>query len=155
MKNEKIESTKKILKEGHTHIGDGDVKNPDYDPIFCRDCGDRLGWIDTAEGGEGVANFVCDECAKAYRDQSTGEYGVFVYTENDEATSQEYFDNEEDAVDFAKSLELDTGDYVEVWEKDEDGLWGNSGSPIYKSDAIQESLKENFSADEFYSNMLK
>lgn len=64
------------------------------------------------------------------------EFGVFTYNKNnDECTWQEYFDNETDALKNAEDslLSLDDDSYIEVWEK-ENGFWGASGEPIFKSD---------------------
>ena len=46
-----------------------------------------------------------------------------------------YFSDKIEAVEYAKFTASTLHCYyVEVWEKDEDGLWGNTGEPIWKSD---------------------
>ena len=69
--------------------------------------------------------------------QTSDKFGVFVYDkENDgEEPTMNYFATQVEAVNFAKKLKLEKNEYVEVWQKDNKGLFGNSGSPIYKSDS--------------------
>jgi hypothetical protein len=72
-------------------------------------------------------------------------YGVFAYTVNDgESPECLYFDTEKEAI--AKAwlwgrvlTDKNTEDcmlyeYIEVWKKDENGLYGNSGKPILHID---------------------
>ena len=33
---------------------------PDYIPIFCSKCGERIGWMDSSYGDEGI--YRCDDC---------------------------------------------------------------------------------------------
>ncbi len=66
-------------------------------------------------------------------------YGVFVYeVDNDENGPEkaEYFHQKEAAIAQGKCEALSYGKnyYVEAWERGEDGLWGNCGEPLYKSD---------------------
>ena len=65
------------------------------------------------------------------------EFGVFTYdNETDECLYQSYFDSKIRAVEFAKQHKGDAETencYIEVWRK-ENGLWGNTGEPIYKTD---------------------
>lgn len=81
--------------------------------------------------------------------QKDGKFGVFVYKKGDGAAkddefmegSSSYWDNKERAIQVGKqvaaSLPAKTH-YVEVWEKDAEGLWGNTGKPLWKSDAVAE-----------------
>ena len=80
-----------------------------------------------------------------YNDVIENKYGVFTYNSNDKCIFASYHTEEEQAIDLAMTLVdggysvvLEDGEYVEVWEKI-DGVYGNTGSPIYKSDAISES----------------
>ena len=63
-------------------------------------------------------------------------YGIFVYDKNDENIAWEHLNNKKKALESANVIaeHLELGQYVEVWLMDENGLFGNSGSPIYKSD---------------------
>ena len=63
-------------------------------------------------------------------------YGVFIYRKyNDENVDNFYFSDEIEAVEYAKfTASTLFAYYVEVWKKDKDGLWGNTGEPIWKSD---------------------
>jgi len=75
-------------------------------------------------------------------------YGVFVYTvDGDECINTEYARTPESAIRMAKRYAENQMEdvYVEVWEKDKDGSsWGNTGSPIWKSDAINEEKTIDF-----------
>lgn len=68
-------------------------------------------------------------------------YGIFVYSsegENECLRKKYAFVLREavrDGKDWAKRIEENNDkQFVEVWEKDKEGLWGNTGEPIYKSD---------------------
>lgn len=70
-------------------------------------------------------------------------YGVFVYLkENGENLNEanEYYIEKDEAINNAKQM-LDVYDeadvYVEVWEKPDSGLWGESGEPVWESDKIE------------------
>ena len=65
-----------------------------------------------------------------------GDFGVFIYNEDDECIFKEYFAGKIQAMRYASqwASSLDKGDYLEVWRK-ENGYWGASGEPIFKSDA--------------------
>lgn len=54
-----------MVVEGHTYIGNGDVTNTSLDPVFCKECGDRVGWMDNSIANDEGA-LVCDDCAKDY-----------------------------------------------------------------------------------------
>jgi hypothetical protein len=90
-------------------------------------------------------------------------FGVFVYLyANDSVVEDdlEYYDTKEEAVNKAKKTANSYGNdyYVEVWKKDKDGLFGNSGSAIWSNwkSNTNESLTENtITMDQFYTNMLK
>ena len=59
-------------------------------------------------------------------------FGVFQYqSETDENINNRYFETKEEAIDFAKKYNNEPNTYTEVWQKPEDGLWGNTGKPIY------------------------
>lgn len=66
------------------------------------------------------------------------EFGVFTYDEDDNNISELnfYCNDRNEAVSEALSIckIISEKHYVEVWEKDEDGLWGNCGEPVWKSD---------------------
>jgi len=70
--------------------------------------------------------------------EKDGNFGVFVYhTKTDECVEQLYFLDKDTAMEegMLMNQHYDADEYyIEVWEKDEDGLWGNSGEPLYKSD---------------------
>ena len=67
-------------------------------------------------------------------------YGVFIYIVEGEEPFCDYFQNKESALKCAEKYKKMIGDEsffkearsIEVWEKDEDGLWGNSGEPILR-----------------------
>ena len=64
-------------------------------------------------------------------------YGVFTYhLATDECVDCEYHDNKQEAIVSADVISENMGGdvYVEVWKADPDGLWGNSGEPLWKSD---------------------
>ena len=66
-------------------------------------------------------------------------FGVFVYTKkNDRNVRYEYFTEKKIAVAAAKKtfseIPIKKNFYVEVWEKNDNGMWGNVGEPIWKSD---------------------
>ena len=53
----------------------------------------------------------------------------------DEAVNSYPFDTEDEAIKWAQTAYKGGNDYyIEVWEQDETGGYGNSGAPIYKSD---------------------
>jgi hypothetical protein len=67
-------------------------------------------------------------------------FGVFTYDKGGENEIQEteYYDNPLTAISSAKSIASNPeykDSFVEVWEKDREGLWGNTGAPLYKSDS--------------------
>ena len=70
----------------------------------------------------------------------TGKFGVFVYNKNDDKNvSYDFCEEKEIAIKYAKKLALITiikiNCYVEVWKRDEEYLFGNTGKPIWKSDS--------------------
>lgn len=71
-------------------------------------------------------------------------YGVFVYRNvTDENIYNEYYCHSSIAIKNAKFLKKQYGHsyYVEVWKKDKDGLWGNTGEPLFKSDNMKQEIK--------------
>ena len=66
-------------------------------------------------------------------------FGVFAYDGNDICLEEiSYYSDDimralSEAITYVNNLE-GKDCYVEVWERDENGLFGNSGEPIYKSD---------------------
>ena len=75
-------------------------------------------------------------------DHNEAKFGVFVYLrDNDENIDNEYWYNEEEALDDAKEKEkiFDKSEYyIEVWPRPENGYWGSTGAPIWSSDEIVE-----------------
>ena len=72
-------------------------------------------------------------------------YGVFTYDKNDENLAWEHLQNKKDAIKLARELSehIELGQYVEVWVQDGDGLFGNTGLPVYKSDGCDEIILSN------------
>lgn len=76
------------------------------------------------------------------KSEEDGKFGIFIYVEDSESGPlyAEYADNKTKAISIAKVLEKnkdeefpDMKTYIEVWEKDKEGLFGNTGEPIYKT----------------------
>ena len=69
-------------------------------------------------------------------------YGVFTYyLEHDNAELDlQYFSTKATAMKYAKEMvgsqQADESYFVEVWKKPADGLWGNSGVPIFEGEFI-------------------
>ena len=87
---------------------------------------------------EYVDTISIEEVGQDLADTEEKEFGVFEYSEreDDQCVMMVYFNTEEAAVNFAKNhirLAPD-GYFVEVWQRDSLGLFGNSGRPIWKSD---------------------
>jgi hypothetical protein len=62
------------------------------------------------------------------------EFGIFVYDtkkEDEGPVLCTYGLTREESIEIARQHELYQDEYIEVWEKDEDGLYGNSGQPLY------------------------
>jgi len=68
-----------------------------------------------------------------------GNFGVFLYdrkTPEDGAVEMNYFEKEEEAIEFGKNKNKKINKkryWLEVWEKGEEGLWGISGKPLFTS----------------------
>ena len=45
-----------------------------------------------------------------------------------------YFDDKNEAIEFAKKTDLEPYQYLEVWEKDEKGNFGNTGEPLFRKE---------------------
>jgi len=70
--------------------------------------------------------------AQVYSDQ---DYVVSIYDfKSDENISNFYFDDDKEAMEFAKKIDLEPYQYVEMWKKDEEGTFGVSGSPLFKKE---------------------
>ena len=71
------------------------------------------------------------------KDKASLPYGVFVYDEDfaGEPPDCRYFSTEKAALNCAKYLEtlLSDNEFVEVWEKDYEGFFGDSGMPVFAS----------------------
>lgn len=67
-------------------------------------------------------------------------YGVFVYDHNDNNIYWIHLQTKRGALSIARryASHLELGQYVEVWLQEKEGLFGNSGMPIYKSDGYTE-----------------
>ena len=62
------------------------------------------------------------------------EFGVFVYDHEDVCVQDSHFNNSDDAVVFAKEFNSEHPEFdIEVWQKDNKDLFGNSGEPIWKT----------------------
>jgi len=65
-------------------------------------------------------------------------FGVFIYTiKTDEIFDCFFFSTEEEALECAidePRFLPERNFYIEVWERDANGLYGNNGAPLYKSD---------------------
>lgn len=74
-------------------------------------------------------------------DKLNGKFGVFIYKVNEvedvfEEDSSGWYLHVENAFIHALRLletELMSDRYIEIWERDEEGLFGNSGVPIWAS----------------------
>ena len=74
-------------------------------------------------------------------------YGVFTYEKTFDTMGNEmdadciemgYYNNKTKAITYARESFKDATPrdnyFIEVWKANKDGLWGNCGTPIYKSD---------------------
>lgn len=75
------------------------------------------------------------------------EYGVFIYDEKHEGEEpdKDYYDNLEDAILYAKKQKraLSKSQYIEIWKKNKNGLYGNSGEPVWTTEKSGYHSKHN------------
>jgi hypothetical protein len=65
-------------------------------------------------------------------------YGMFLYSVEGEEPLCNYYSDPKIAVREAKkwSKDLEGEQYIEVWKRDKNGNYGDSGTPLYKSDEV-------------------
>lgn len=85
-------------------------------------------------------------------ESQAGKFGVFGYTYADDVVHSTHYDTEEEAkaaaVELAQDLNGEDLSYVEVWQADEQGRFGNVGEPVWKRSFEDELATEESKANE-------